>query len=108
MSEQLKKSRILDDNHTKPFYSPSILTLFPKAQNTISPKLPERNQSVPKRMYSEPAPRNLACFEKWASVKKSKTNPLTFSGNNNLERRTKNSVNKKRSVINKNNILIGH
>ena len=91
--EQLEHLRILDDVYTKFLYSPSIPTLFP--QNTISPKLPERIHSVPKRLYSEPAPRKFARFEKRTSVKISKTNPLTFSGKNNLERKTKISVNKK-------------
>ena len=93
--EQLKHLRILDDEHAEYFYSPSISTLFPQVPSTISPKLPERIHWVPKRMYSEPAPRKVARFEKRASVKISKTNPLTFSGKNKLERKTKNSVNKK-------------
>ena len=83
--EQLKHLRNLDDDHTKSLYSPSIPTLFPQVKNTISPKFPERIHSVPKRMYSEPAPRKFARFEKRASVKISKTNLLTFSGKNNLE-----------------------
>ena len=106
--EQLKHLRILDDDHTKSLYSPSIPTLFPQVQNTISPKLRERIPSVPKRMYSEPARRKFARFEKRASNKISKTNPRTFSGKNNLERKTKNFVNKKRTVTNKNNIPIRH
>ena len=100
--------RILDDDHTKPLYSPSNPTLFPQKQNTIAPKLPERIHSVPKRKYSEPAPRKFARFETRASLKKSKRNPRSFSGQNNLERKTKNSVNKKRTVIKKNNIPIRH
>ena len=108
LPEQLKHLRILDDDHTKSLYSPSISTLFPQVQNAISPKLPERIHSVPKRMYSEPAPRKFARFEKRASVKISKTTPLTFPGKNNLERKTKNSVNEERAVTNKNNIPIRH
>ena len=38
--EQLKHLRILDDDHTKSLYSPSIPTLFPQVKNTISPKVP--------------------------------------------------------------------
>ena len=71
----------------KSLYSLNIPTLLPQGQNTISPKLPERIHSVPKRMYNEPAPRNFARFEKRASIKISETNPLTFSGKNNLEER---------------------
>ena len=93
--EQLKHLRILDDDFTKSLYSPSIPTLFPQVQNRISPKLPERIHSVPKRRYSEPAPGKFARFEKRAKIEISKTNPLTFSGKNNLERKTKNSVNKR-------------
>ena len=62
--EQLQHLRILDDDHTKSLYSPSNLILLPKKQNTIAPKLPERIHSVPKRKYSEPAPRKFARFEK--------------------------------------------
>ena len=106
--EHLQHLRTLDDDHTKSLYSPSIPTLFPQVQNTVSPELPERIHSVPMRMCSEPDPRKFARFEKRASVKISKTNPRTFSGKNNLERKTKNSVNKKRTVTNKNNIPIRH
>ena len=93
--EQLKRLRILDDDHTKSLYSPSIPTFFPEVQNTIYPKLPEKMSSVAKRMYSEPVARKFARFEKRASAKISKTNSLTFFGKKNLERKTENSVNKK-------------
>ena len=106
--EQLKHLRILDDDHIRSLYFPSIATLFPQVQNTISPKLPERTHSAPKRMFSEPAPRKFARFEKRAKVKISKTNLLAFSDENNSERKTKNSVNKKRAVTGKNNIPIRH
>ena len=81
---------------------------FPQKQNTIAPKLPGRIHSVPKRKYSEPAPRKFARFETRASLKISKRNPRSFSGQNSLERKTKNSVNKKRTVTKKNNIPIRH
>ena len=99
--EQLQHLRILDDDHTKSLYSPSNPTLFPQKQNTIAPKLPGRNHSVPKRKYSEHAPRKFARFEKKASLKKSKRNPRTFFGQINLERKTKNSVNKKGLLLRK-------
>ena len=93
--QQLTHSRILDDDPTKSLYCPSIPTLFPQVQNTFFRKLPERFHSVTKRMYSEPAPRKFARFEKSPSVKLSKTNPFTLSGRINMERKTKNSVNEK-------------
>ena len=71
--EQLKHLRNLDDDHTKSVYSPSIPTLFPQVQNTVSPKLPKKILSVPKRMYCESAPLKFARFEKRASNKISKT-----------------------------------
>ena len=43
---------------------------FPQKQNTIAPKLPGRIHSVPKRKYSEPAPRKLARFEKKSKSQK--------------------------------------
>ena len=89
----------LDNDDTKSLYSPSIPTLFLQVQYTISPKLPQRIHLVPKRMYSEPAPRKFARFEKGASFRISKTNRRTFSGKNNLERETKNSVDKKRLLL---------
>ena len=81
---------------------------FPQKQNTIAPKLPGRIHSVPTRKYSEPAPRKFARFETRASLKISKRNPSSFSGQNSLERKTKNSVNKKRTVTKKNNMPIRH
>ena len=81
---------------------------FPQKQNTIAPKLPGRIHSVPKRKYSEPAPRKFARFETRGSLRISKRNQRSFSGQNSLERKTKNSVNKKRTVTEKNNIPIRH
>ena len=40
--EQFKHLRILDDDHTRSLYSPSIPTLFPQVQNTICAKRSER------------------------------------------------------------------
>ena len=51
---------------------------------------------------------NLQDLKKRASLKISERNPRTFFGQNNLERKTKNSVNKKRTVTEKNNIPIRH
>ena len=62
--EQLKQLTTLDDDDTRSPLSPSIPTLFPQVQNTMSPKLPERIRSIPKQIYSEPTPRKLAKFEK--------------------------------------------
>ena len=42
----------------------AIQHFSPKKQNTIAPKLPGRIHLVPKRRYSEPAPRKFARFEK--------------------------------------------
>ena len=100
--EQLQHLRILDDDHTKSLYSPSNPTLFPQKQNTVAPKLPGRNHSVPKRKYSEPAPRKFARFEKKEQVLKNRKeiHSLLF-GQINLERKTKNSVNKKGLLLRK-------
>ena len=89
--QQLQHLRFLDDEHTKSLYSPSIPTLFPQMQNTIPFKLAKRIHPISQRVYSQPAARKLTGAKKRTSGKISKTNSRTFSGKNNLERKTKDS-----------------
>ena len=89
--QQLQHLRFLDDEHTKSLYSPSIPTLFPQMQNTIPFKLAERIHPISQRVYRQSVARKLTGAKKRTSVKVSKTNSRTFSGKNNLERKTKDS-----------------
>ena len=99
--EQLQHLRILDDDHTKSLYSPSNPTLSPKSKIHLLQNYPEEfirflSESIVNLLHG-----NLQDLKKRASLKKSKRNPRTFFGQINLERKTKNSVNKKGLLLRK-------
>ena len=105
--EQLQFLRILDDDHIKSLHSPSNPTLSPKSKIQLLQNSPEEfirflSESIVNLLHG-----NLQDLKKRASLKKSKRNPRTFFGQINLERKTKNSVNKK-GLTKKNNIPIRH
>ena len=49
----LKQSKSLDDEHTKPVYSPSVPTIFPQLQKSFPSVLPKRVYPVLLRMHSK-------------------------------------------------------
>ena len=99
--EQLQHLRILDDDHTKSLFSPSNPTLSPKSKIQLLQNSPEEfirflSESIVNLLHG-----NLQDSKKRASLKKSKRNPRTFFSQINLERKTKNSVNKKGLLLRK-------
>ena len=57
---QLKQLRILDDEHTKSLYSPSVPIASPQIRKPLSSVSPERVYPVSMRMHSKSAERKLA------------------------------------------------
>ena len=99
--EQLQHLRNLDDDHTKTLYSPSNPTFSPKSKIQLLQNSPKEiirflSESIVNLLHG-----NLQDLKKRASLKKSKRNPRTFFGQINLERKTKNSVNKKGLLLRK-------
>ena len=62
--ERLKHLRILDDEHTKPLYSPSVAIAFQQVQKSLSSVLPKRVYPVSMRLHSKSAQRKLASHKK--------------------------------------------
>ena len=51
--EQLKQSKILNDEHTKSLYSPSVPIAFPQMQKSLSSVLPKTVYPFSMRMHSK-------------------------------------------------------
>ena len=58
--DRLKQSKILDGEHTKSLYSPSVPINFPQMQKSFSSVLPKRVYPVFMRMHNESAQRKPA------------------------------------------------
>ena len=53
--ERLKQLKILDDEHTKSVYSPSVPIIFPQMQMSFPPVLPKKVYPVSLRMHNKSA-----------------------------------------------------
>ena len=68
----LKQSKILDDEHTKTIYSPSVPFIFPQTQKSFPSVLLKRVYSVSLRMHNKSAQRKPAKHKKTSRGKNSK------------------------------------
>ena len=68
----LNLSKILDDEHTKSFYSPSVPIIFPQMQKSHTSVLPKRVYPVSLRMHNKSAQRKPAKHKKTTRGKISK------------------------------------
>ena len=62
--DRLKQSKILDNEHTKSLYSPSVRIIFPQMQKSLTSVLPKRVYAVSLRMHNKSAQRKPAKQEK--------------------------------------------
>ena len=62
--ERLKQSKVLDDEHTKSLYSPSVPIIFPRMQKSFPSVLPKRVYPVSVRMHNKSAQRKPAKHKK--------------------------------------------
>ena len=53
--DRLKQSKVLDDEHTKSLYSPSVPIIFPQMQKSFASVLPRRVYPVSLRMHTKSA-----------------------------------------------------
>ena len=72
VSDRLKQSKILDDEHTKSLYSPSVPIIFPQMQRSFPSLLPKRVHPVSFRMHIESAQSKPAKHKKTSRGKISK------------------------------------
>ena len=87
--ERLKHLRILDDEHTKFLYSPSVPIAFPQMQNPLSSVLPKRVYPVSMLMHSKSTQRKLASHKKTSRGEVSRRSLVTIAKKNNLEAKKK-------------------
>ena len=90
--ERLKQSKVLDDEHTKSFYSPSVPIAFPQMQKSLSSVLPKRVYPVSMRMHSKSSQGKLANHKKSSRGKISRRSLVTIAKKNNLEAKKKRSI----------------
>ena len=106
--ERLKLLRILDNEHTKSVYSPSVPIAFPQMQKSLSSVLPKRVYPVSMRMHSKSAKRKLANHEKTSRGKVSRQSLATIAKKNNLEAKKKRSVVRKSIAANSSHYTSRH
>ena len=70
--DRLKQSKILDDEHTKSFYSPSVPTIFPQMQKSFLSVSPKKVYPASLRMHNKSSQRKPAKDKKISRGKISK------------------------------------
>ena len=83
--ERLKQLKILDDEHTKSLYSPSVPIIFPQMQKSFPSVLPKRVYPVSLRMHNKSAQRKPAKHKKKSCGKISKRGSTIVPKTYNLE-----------------------
>ena len=85
ISDRLKQSKVLDDEHTKSLHSASVLIIFPQMQKSFPSVLPKRVYPVSLRMHNKSAQRKPAKLKKTTRGKISKRGSTIGSEKYNLE-----------------------
>ena len=83
--DRLKQSKILDDEHIKSLYSPSVSIIFPQMQKSFPSGLPKRVYPVSLRMHNKSAQRKPAKHKRTSRGKISKRSSTIVSKTYNLE-----------------------
>ena len=89
--DRLKQSSILDDEHTKSLYFPSVPIIFPQMQKSFPSVLPKRVYPVSLRMHNKSAQRKPAKHKKTSRGKISKRGSSIISKTCNLEAKKRHS-----------------
>ena len=106
--ERLKFLKTLDDEHTKPLYSPSVPIAFPEKQKPFSSVLPKRVYPFSMRVHSKSTQRKLASHKKTSRGKVSRRSLVSIAKKNNLELKKKRCVVTKRIATNSNRYTSRH
>ena len=97
--ERLNQSKILDDEHTESFYSPSVPIILPQRQKSFPSVLPKRVYPVSLRMHNKSAQRKPAKHEKTLRGKISKRGSIIVSKTYSLEAKKRHSGVRKRFTV---------
>ena len=99
--DQLEQSKILVDEHTKSFYSPSAPLIFPQMKTSFPPILPKIFYPVSLRMHNESAQTKPAKHNKTSRGKFSKRDLTIVSKTYNSEAKKRHSVVRRRLIAQK-------
>ena len=94
--DRLKQTKVLDIEHTKFLYSPSVPINFPQMQKSFPSVLPKRVYPVSLRMHNKSAQRKSAKHKKTSRGKISKRGSTIVSKTYNLEAKKRHSAVRKR------------
>ena len=94
--DRRKQLKMLNDEHTKSLYSPSVPIIFPQMQKSFPSVLPKRVCPVSLRMHNEPAQRKPAKDKKTSRGKILKRGSTFVSKTYNLESKKRHSGVRKR------------
>ena len=94
--DQLKQSKVLDDEHTKFLYSPSVPIIFPQMQKSFHSVFLKRFYPVSLRMPKKSAQRKLGNDKKTTRGNISKRGSIILSKTYSLEAKKRHSVVRKR------------
>ena len=89
--DRLKQSKILDDEHTKSLYSPSVPIIFPQMKKSFPSVLSKRVYPVSLQMHNKSAPGKPAEHKKTSRGNFSKRGSSTVSKAYNLEAKKRHS-----------------
>ena len=89
--DRLKQTKVLDDEHKKSLYSPSVPIIFPQMQKSFPSVLPKRVYPVSLRMHNKSAQRKPAKHKKTSRGKISQQGSTVVSQTCNLEAKKKHS-----------------
>ena len=89
--DRLKQSKVLDNEHTKSFYSPTVPIIFPQMQKSFPSVLPKRVYPVSLRMHNKSAQRKPAKHKKTPRGKISKQGSTIVSKKYNVEAKKRHS-----------------
>ena len=98
ISDRLKQSKILDEEHTESLYSPSVPIIFPQIQKSFPSVLPKRVYPVSLRMHNKSAQRKPVKHKKTSRGKLSKRGSIIVSITYNLEAKKRHSGVRKRTT----------
>ena len=96
ITDRLKQSKVLHDEHTESLYSPSVPIIFPQMQKSFPSVLPEKVYPVSLRMHNKSAQRKTAKHKKTSRGKFSKRGSTFVCKTYNLEAKKRHSGVRKR------------
>ena len=93
--DRLKQSKVLDNEHTKPLYSPNVRIIIPQMKKSFPSVLPKRVYTVSLRMHIKSAQKETYKAQKKSCGKNSERSSTIVSTTYNLEAKKRHSASEK-------------